>query len=300
MDLNKLKVLIDVVDAGGIARAAIQRGVPQSQVSRQISALERHYGSQLLNRNGRGATLTELGQELLPGIRSLVEAAQQLDIDLRGEHRLPRGEVRVGLLSSFVEYVAAPFVQAVKHRLPEVRLGIVDGSSGLLEEWLASGRVDIAMVIRNQGSQSGDFVLKDAVILHLIGAEGQPAVSRPTICFRELDGLPLVLPGQPSGLRPLLDQAARQHGIDLNVVLESDSYAAQISLAASGTAYCVLGPYAVRNAVAQRRLQAACLIDPLMQRSIGLSTTTTRPSSVAIRETARILRSAISQVTRSP
>ena len=61
MDLEKLKLLLDVVDTGAMSKAAVVRGVPQSFISRQVTALEREYGGRLFNRTGRGVSLSELG-----------------------------------------------------------------------------------------------------------------------------------------------------------------------------------------------------------------------------------------------
>lgn len=298
VDLKPFKLLLDVVNAGGVAKAAVLLGVPQSYVSRQIATLERTYGIPLLHRTGRGVTLTDVALELLPRIDALLCKADQLDIELRQGSGVPRGTVRVGLLSSFADTIALRFVEAASRQLPEVRLILFDGSSGLLEEWLATGRIDVGMVVRNQGSQAGDFVLDDAIVLHLVGAAGEPALSRPTISFVEMSELPLVLADSPSGTRPLLDQAARQHGITLRVVLETDSFALQLRLATSGIAFAVTGPYGVRTAIRHGKVQATRLVQPELRRPIGLATTTARPSSFAVRETAHLLRRLMEAATR--
>ena len=297
MDLNALRLLVQVVEAGGVAKAASLLGIPQSQVSRQIIELERKYGGQLLHRTGRGVTLSDLGTQVLPQIQQLLADAERLEQALRDSRGVALGEVSIGILSSFVEQLGFQLYSELRRELPHVHLKIFDGSSGQLEEWLATGRIDMGMVVRNQGARGADWVLHDAVVLHLIGARGDRVLQRGEISLAELAGLPLILPGQPSGIRSLLDEAARQLGYKLRVELETDSFSMQLHLAMSGRLYTILGPYAVHSAVKQGKLQAARIVEPMIKRSIGVSITSTRPTSLASREASRILRRMIEEVT---
>lgn len=299
MDLKKLKLLLDVVDAGTMSKAAVFLGVPQSFVSRQIAAIEREYGGHLFNRHGRGVSLTELGLQVIPKVREVIRDAAELEAMLRQESRVPRGEVKVGILPTFVGVVAVQLFEAMRAEMPEVSLKLFEGTSGHIEELLASGRIDLGLVLRNQGSQPGDFFLPDAIVFHVAGARDAHAVARPTITFRELCQLPLVLPVAQGGIVPLLEKTARELGSRLHVVMETDSFPIQLHLAASGAAFAVVGPYAIQSAIAQGRLKLSRLVEPEMFRSIGLSFTTVRPSSLACRGTARLLRRIVEAATRT-
>ena len=300
MDLEKLKLLLDVVDTGAMSKAAVVRGVPQSFISRQVTALEREYGGRLFNRTGRGVSLSELGLQVIPKIRELIHNANELESMLREESRVPRGEVKVGILSTFLGVVAVQLFDAVRATMPEVSLKLFEGTSGYLEELLATGRIDLGLVLRNQGSQPSDFFLPDAIVFHVAGHRDAPAVARPTITFRELCNLPLVLPVAQGGLVPLLEKTAREVGVRLNVVMETDSFPIQLHLAASGAAFAVVGPSATQPAIAPGKLKLSRLVEPEMSRSIGLSFTTARPTSLACRETARLLRRVVEAASRIP
>ncbi|MCW5654269.1 LysR family transcriptional regulator [Hydrogenophaga sp.] len=296
IDLEKLKLLLAVVDAGAISKAAVYRGVPQSNVSRQIASIEREYGGHLLTRNGRGVQLTEFGVEVLPQIRELVLAAERLETSLREESRVVRGEVRVGILTTFVGSMAARLWSAVAQQLPEVQLKILEGMSGQLEEWVASGRTDVSLVLRSQGSMPADIIMPASIVFHVVGRKGSRPVSRPTISLAELATLPLVLPGQQSSMRTTLEQTIRKRGLQLNVALETDSFLTQLHVAATGGAYAVLGPFAMVSGLATGRTQSSRLVEPEIRRDIGLAFTTVRPASSAAREVARIMRGVVIDV----
>jgi hypothetical protein len=56
-----------------------------------------------------------------------------------------------------------------------------------------------------------------------VGPAGDAVTSQETIDFKKLSGLPLVLPGLPSGLRVRLEQNGRKAGTTLNIVLEVEA-----------------------------------------------------------------------------
>ena len=60
--LDALKVFCNVVEAGGFSRAADRLGISTSSVTNQVSALEAHFRTKLLNRTTRSMSLTEEGR----------------------------------------------------------------------------------------------------------------------------------------------------------------------------------------------------------------------------------------------
>lgn len=61
--------------------AAASAGVAQSVASRKLAALERHLGVTLVDRVGRQASISRVGQELLPSARRLVQLADSIELD---------------------------------------------------------------------------------------------------------------------------------------------------------------------------------------------------------------------------
>src|SRR6185295_5977905 len=67
MKLHDLHVLMAVVEAGSMNKAALLLHTTQPAVSRSVTELERTMGVRLLDRNSRGVEPTEYGQALLAG-----------------------------------------------------------------------------------------------------------------------------------------------------------------------------------------------------------------------------------------
>ncbi len=82
LDLNRLQIFKEVVLAGSFSKAAERLSQPKSRISRNISALERELGVQLIYRTTRQFQLTQAGTELyrraLPHLNELNEVVGQV------------------------------------------------------------------------------------------------------------------------------------------------------------------------------------------------------------------------------
>src|SRR5216684_4528395 len=67
MKLHDLHVLMAVVQAGSMSKAAALLNTTQPAISRSIAELERTIGVRLLERNPQGVEPTEYGRALLDG-----------------------------------------------------------------------------------------------------------------------------------------------------------------------------------------------------------------------------------------
>src|SRR4051794_25979948 len=93
--LLAMQMLVRVVEAGSFSAGAKESGVSQSALSKQIAALERTLGAQLLVRTTRALKLTEAGERYFEQVRRLVAEIAEAESTLRaGEHQL-QGWLRV-------------------------------------------------------------------------------------------------------------------------------------------------------------------------------------------------------------
>ena len=80
MDLiAALRTFLRVAETGSFSAVAAERGLTQPAVSRQVSALEDHLGTRLVQRSTQAVTLTEKGRELLVAAQQLVDSAEPCD-----------------------------------------------------------------------------------------------------------------------------------------------------------------------------------------------------------------------------
>ena len=130
-----MRTFITVVDAASFSRAAARLELPQSTVSRQVGALERHLGAALLKRTTRSIALTSEGQVYYEAALRALAAVDEAEAAV-GLHGALGGQVRLTapltLAQSRVIAMLADF-QRLQPRI-EIDLRVSDHALNLVSD----------------------------------------------------------------------------------------------------------------------------------------------------------------------
>lgn len=288
MDFVSLRAFSSAAELGSLSRAATSLGVAQSALSRQISALEGDLGGRLFHRTGRGMQLTELGQSLLPRARALLSDAETMALEAQSLLSTPRGLVSVGMVPYLSHPLTSQLYAAVRDQFPGIRLRLYEGYSGEIEDWLASGKIDMGLFNRYRAGRGVRDALASAN-MHLIMAASDPLLAQTSIKFKALAKLPLVLPMRPNGLRSMLDELCQTNGIELDIQLESNSPSTIKDAVMHGGLYSLQAPNAVAHERRMGLLGGVVVSDPSIHLSTLLTSTSSHPLPSAAREVLRLL-----------
>lgn len=295
MDLAKLEAFVCVAELGSLSKAAAKYGLVPSALSRQLSALETECKGRLLHRTGRGVALTELGERVLPKARALLADAKALEIEIGESAGSVRGTVHVACVPSIANALLPGVVSAARIAYPDVLIHASEGLSGTIEQWLATGACDLGFVLRK-----GPGCMYDAPIaklqLCLVGPPGDPLTSDGVVEFSRLAGVPVLQPGAPNAMRMSLEHSARQNGLSWNVVAEVESVSLTKEMVAAKIGYGILSAASVHAEVVSGKLSCARIVNPVLERSIYLSNSSARPSTLAVRNIARLIHDAAHQL----
>ena len=121
MELEDLRIFVEVADAGGVSSAALRLGLSKSMVSRRVTRLESELGVQLFARTTRGIALTEAGTTFRD-----YAARTSAELDVVRETILPagelRGRMRVAAPLSFGPSYFAPVLSQMASRHPKLQI----------------------------------------------------------------------------------------------------------------------------------------------------------------------------------
>lgn len=290
MDLKRLQLLVDIVEAGSLSKVCASRGIAQSALSKHIAALEDEFGAKLFYRTGRGVVLTEFGQSIMPRVHGLLGEFEQLKSEIRDRSDVPSGPVRLAVQASITHALVGPLFRRVRADFRKIDLRLMEGFAGNIEDALATGRADVGVF-----SRYGDNIHKtdEQLVtneLYLVGRAGDSQVSKPECRFADASRLPLVLPGAPDGLHMMLLDAARKAGVSLNTEIEVDSLTAMREIVASGAAYSFLTRQAVEVDMKLGRIAISRIVDPELTRTLVLATSAQRPLTQASRTVIDLIR----------
>lgn len=134
--LAALATFVRVVDEGSLSRAA--RSLPSSlaSVSRQLSALEQHFGTQFVRRTTRRLALTDEGRMLYERAKAILAELKQVEAALSANHQEPTGRLRVSVPTLIGRALIAPILAEFLRLYPSVSidLQLVDRTVDMLEE----------------------------------------------------------------------------------------------------------------------------------------------------------------------
>ncbi len=118
--LNDMALFVEVVKAKGFRHAAEAVGIPNSTVSRRISALEKAIGLRLLHRTTRKIELTEAGQIYFERCKRIVDEAKLAHEQLGEMLAQPSGVLRASLPVDFANIYLAPLIAEFARRYPRI------------------------------------------------------------------------------------------------------------------------------------------------------------------------------------
>ena len=301
MDLKQLEWFVRVAELGSFTKAAATLDMSQPVLSRQVRQLELELQQHLLYRNGRGVTPTESGRRLLEhgrGILHQVELARQ---ELRDREATPVGKVVVGLPPSIGKLLTVRLVEQFRERYAQASIGIVEGLSAQMQEWLLLGRLDVALLYSPPVNPQLEFERVRASDVYLIGAAGKRGARlTATVRLADLPQYPLIIPSRPNVFRNLIESECARHGVRLDVLLEIDSINAVLDLVERGIGYAVLTRDALEGHPGVRALTAARIISPAISTPLVIATAAQRPLSSLARHTIALIKSELAEPPREP
>lgn len=151
LELRHLRCLVAIVDSGTFTDAAIELGISQAAVSRNLMALERILGVRLLHRTSRTVTPTTAGVHALAQARQVLAAADNLVAEATTGHT----RLRIGHAWSAMGRHTREFQRRWAARYPDVELLLIRTNSPT--GGLAEGLCDLAVLRTSPGSKHPDL-----------------------------------------------------------------------------------------------------------------------------------------------
>ncbi|MFK0206533.1 LysR family transcriptional regulator [Agrobacterium sp. NPDC090283] len=108
--VSALRSFLRVTETGSFSAAALDLGLTQPAISRQISALEGHYGVRLFHRSTSALALAIEGERMIPMAQRVIEAVDALGESATSDGKKVAGKVRLSL--------PAPLGLYLSERLP--------------------------------------------------------------------------------------------------------------------------------------------------------------------------------------
>jgi len=227
LNFKHLHYFYAVAKSGAVNRAAEKLHLAPQTLSGQLAQFEERLGVALFLRAGRRLVLTETGRLALSYAEELFQVSAELEEVLRGNQEERALPFRVGIADVVPKSIAHRLLAPTLALAEPVRLVCREDRLDRLLAELAIHRLD--MVLADRPLPPGMDVKGYS---HPLGECGVAFFAAPALAARlgdafphNLDGAPLLIPGEDSALRAPLTRWLERKGVRPRIVGEFDDSA---------------------------------------------------------------------------
>lgn len=195
LKLRELRILLAVVKAGSMAKAATDLAISQPNVSKAIADLEHTFGVRLLDRSSRGVEPTTYGLAVIKRATAMFDELQQSVKEVEFLADPTSGELRLGC-SDFVAGVVGVAIERMSRRYPRITFEVVSAGAAELQRHLESRNIELFVATNQETLSEDDFVaeiLYDDPLIVVADAH-HPLTRRRSIELAELVHEPWAMP----------------------------------------------------------------------------------------------------------
>lgn len=203
----------------------------------------------------------------------------------------------MGLPTSACSGVCLELFEAVADRFPNVTLNIVEAMTGYLDEWIQSGRLDVALVYNQKAHEHVAWTEMMVEELVLLVPPTSEVARRSSISFRELSSLLLTLPASPNVLRVMIDYIAAKNKTTLNIT-DCNSLYGMFRLMTTGR-MTILPRFAFAEDIEAGRLIVVPIVDPTPSWRLSVVLSQRTVNNRASEAVARVLADVINNMVES-
>jgi LysR family transcriptional regulator, transcriptional activator of nhaA len=280
-----------VAKEGSIARACQKLRLAQPTISGQLRQLEDSLGEKLFVKQGRGLTLTEVGQVVYRYADEIFGLGRELQDVLKGRPRGRPLRLLVGVSDLVPKLIAYRVLRPALEMAEPVQIVCDEGSAAHLMAELAEHRLDVVLT-----DAPVPPTIPVKAFNHLLGTSPVTVFGAPELAARYrknfpecLDGAPFLLPMEGSSLRRPLEQWFDSLNIRPKLIGEFKDAALMKTFGQAG-----VGLFAASSAIQKEIRQtfgvaAAGRIDSILEHyyAISVERKLKHPAVVTISQAAR-------------
>jgi len=200
-DTQLLRSFVTILETGSFVAAADKLNMTQPAISQQMRRLEELAGHGLFQREGRKFEVTQAGERLARLATQILalndEIPEQLGV-------ATKNVIHIGMPEYYSDSLLPTLLGEVHVRLPDVQLLVKIARSRILGEWLAEGRLDIALTM-GESEPKSEIANQTIPIQWLAGSSFE--------LERASGVIPLVMFKQPCVFRQIATERLDQAGM---------------------------------------------------------------------------------------
>ena len=253
LNVNRLRILIEVANSGSFSAAADALSYTQSAVSQQVAALEAETGVTLLERLPRGVRLTPAGEVLLTYAEGIIARLHAAEAEMAAIAGLRGGQLRMASFPTAGATLMPLAIAIFRAQHPEVELTLAEGEPEDIAPRLSAGEFDLALLFEFEGTSESlgpDLnrlgLFEDPMFLAL--PADHALASRRTLRLENLRAEAWIQTSASSPCARHVVRSCHAAGFEPIVSFESDDYQTVQGLVAAGVGVALIPKLALAGA----------------------------------------------------
>jgi LysR family transcriptional regulator, hydrogen peroxide-inducible genes activator len=268
--LKDLRYLVAVADTGHFGQAAERCFISQPTLSAQLKKLEDYLGVQLIERQTRGATLTQAGAQIVARARLILSASDEV-VTIAQTYRDPlSGRLKVAMIPTVGPYVLPQVAPAVCKQMPRLDLLLFEYQTAAILGKLHSGDIDVgvlALPVDHEGLASRKLYDED---FNVALPANHRLAKQATIRLADLENECLLLLEEGHCLRDQALEVCGRISLQERQDFRATSLETLRQMVAAGTGVTLMPELASRGAYGNARgVAIRPLVRPTPHRQIG-------------------------------
>lgn len=223
MQIESLKVFTDLAETESFTKAAQINNVTQSAVSQQISSLERHFKSILIERSKKKFRLTREGQVLYEYSKQIIQTYDALQNRIQEIKDIVSGTIRVSTIYSIGLHDLPPYLKQFLKQFPTVNVHVEYRRANQVYDDVLGNVVDIGLVAYPQKELRLEIIPLRQDPMVLICHPQHPFAKLKQIKLKQIAGQKFVGFEPDIPTRRAIDKVFKDQGVTLMPVMEFDN-----------------------------------------------------------------------------
>ena len=266
--MKQLRYFDAVARSGHFGRAAEACAISQPALSVQIREMEETMGAALFERGPRQVHLTALGAAMVPRVRAILRAVDELsDLSRAAQGRLS-GRLRLGVIPTIAPYLLPALVGALAQSHPGLELAPREAVTGKLIAALTEAQLDaaiLALPVSEPSLAEVPLFTEEFVLVRPAAEAGRPVPSA-----EALPQMRLLLLEEGHCFRDQALEFCKVGGVTPRTVMEGSSLATLTQMVGAGIGVTLLPEIALPVETRSAPVSVARLAAPAPSRRVGL------------------------------
>lgn len=241
LDMDALRSFVAGIEARSFAKAADMLGRSTSAISAQLKKLEEQTGTALVQKSGRGLSLTEGGEAFFSYARRLLALNDEAVRAVRGAEL--QGWIRLGIQEDFGETLLPQVLGQFARAHPKVQIEGLIARNAELKEKISSGYLDLALAWDDGNAATAEKIA--SLPLCWLG----PSEANAPWSADSKTPLPLVTLAPPCILRDIACEYLDRQAIAWRIAFVSPSLGGLWAATAAGLGIALRTPFGVPRSV---------------------------------------------------